>query len=388
MEIQKTLAFSEEEFRGRVARVQDSMAAAGLDGLVVHSPENICYLAGYHTAGYYYVQAVLVPPAGDPFIVTRGLETANVTAHSWFAPEATFGYLDTEDPVDAIVGAMRELGIGTGRLGVEQSGFSFLPIASFHALSAAFPNAEVVNGSGLVEKERMIKSPAEIGYIRQAAAISGVGIQASVDHCRAGVTENLVAGEIYKAMVEKGGEYAGLPVFLNSGHRTLAAHATPTDKVIEQGETVFVELTGVVKRYAGPLFRTLSVGKPDATLAHNAAILADMLNAVIDAFRPGATAEEVDAASSRVAAEAGLGSGVRKRVGYSVGLNFPPDWGEGYFLDLKPGATTELRPGMVFHVPPTMRLAGEAPIAISETVLITEDGREVLTDYPRELIVV
>ncbi len=388
MEIQKTLAFSEEEFRGRVARVQDNMAAAGLDGLVVHSPENICYLSGYHTAGYYFVQAVIVPPAGDPFIVTRGLETPNVTTHSWFAPEVTFGYLDTEEPVDLIVRAMGELGLGKGRIGVEQSGFSFLPIASFHALSAHFPNAEIVNGSGLVEKERAIKSPAEIGYIREAAAISRVGVQASVDHTRAGVTENAVAGEIYKAMVAAGGEYAGLPVFLNSGHRTLAAHATPTHKVIEKGETVFVELTGVVNRYAGPLFRTLCVGEPDPTLAHNAAVLADMLNAVIDAFKPGATAEEVDAASNRVAAEAGMGSGVRKRVGYSVGLNFPPDWGEGYFLDLKPGETTELRPGMVFHVPPTMRLPGEAPIAISETVLITEDGREVLTDYRRELIVV
>ena len=199
------------------------------------------------------------------------------------------------------------------------------------------------------------------------------------------MTENELAGWIHKVMVEAGGEYPGLPLFISAGHRTLISHATWTDKVIEKGENVLVEHTGVVNRYAGPLFRTFSVGEPSSEFADRAAICRDMVDAVIEAIRPGATSDEVNAA----AVKAGRGMGTRKRAGYSVGLNFPPDWGEGVFLDLKEGDETEIKAGMVFHVPETIRVDDKPPVALSETVLVTESGREVLTKFqPPGLVVV
>jgi Xaa-Pro dipeptidase len=112
-----------------------------------------------------------------------------------------------------------------------------------------------------------------------------------------------------------------------------------------------------------------------------------MLQAIIEAIRPGVTSHEVNAVVGAVTAKAGLPGVVRKRAGYSVGLNFPPDWGEGAFLDLKNDDPTVLRAGMVFHVPASLRLPEEAPVALSETVLVTESGREVLTNFsPCKLI--
>ena len=389
MEIQKALAFPKQEYLGRLERVRTRMAREGLDVLLLHTPENICYLSGHQTPGYYFVQALLVPGAGDdPVFIARVLELGNTTAYSWLDGDHRIGYSDTDDPIAVIVEAMRDRGLDRGRLGIEKSSYAFLSIEGYERLKALLGLAEIANGSGIVEQERAIKSPAEIDYIRAACAIAVQGTQTAADKCRAGMTENELASLVDKTTVENGGEYAGLPLFISSGHRTLISHATPSAKVIAQGDNVLLELTGVVNRYAGPLFRTLSVGTPSNALAGNAAIVEDMLGALIEAIRPEVTSHDVDRAATAAAVKAGLGEGVRKRAGYSVGINFAPDWGEGHFLDLKRDDPTVLRPGMVFHVPQTLRLEGEAPVAISETLLVTEEGREVLTDFPRELIVV
>jgi Xaa-Pro dipeptidase len=386
MKIRSDLAFPTEEYRSRLGRIRQTMSERGLDALLVHTPENICYATGHHTPGYYYMQMLIVPRAGDPVLVLRRLEQRGIEAFSWLRPEQVAPYDDTENPIAAVVRVLGDMKLDRRRLGVEKSGW-FLPIDKYEELVRALSRAEIVNGSGVVEKERMVKSPAEVAYIRQACRISEKGMQAVVDHCRPGMTENALAGCVHKALVENGGEWPGLPVFLSSGHRTLIPHATWSDKVIGEGDHVLVELTGVVKRYAGPLFRTFHVGPPPAKLVEHAGLVEEMLQAIIEAIRPGVTSHEVNAVVGAVTAKAGLPGVVRKRAGYSVGLNFPPDWGEGAFLDLKNDDPTVLRAGMVFHVPASLRLPEEAPVALSETVLVTESGREVLTNFsPCKLI--
>jgi Xaa-Pro dipeptidase len=388
MTVRPSLAFQPTEYRDRVTRVRRTMAERGLAALILHSPENICYLSGFHTPGYYWLQFLVVPLEGDPVLIVRSLERWSVNVFSWLDPDKTVVYADTEDPIAALLGVCRRLRLDRARIGLEMDSF-FLPNSRYEEIKRDLAAATLISGSGITERERAIKSPAEIGYIRAACRISDTGIAAAAAHCRAGMTENALAGHILQAMSELGAEYPGLPLFLSSGHRSLVAHATPSDKVIEKGDNVWVELTGVVQRYAGPLFRTLFVGPPPESVRGRMPILNDMLAAVIAAMRPGTTTREVNAAAVQAAGRHGLAVGVRKRAGYSVGLNFPPDWGEGHFLDLRDSGATVLAPGMVFHVPQTLRLEGEIPLAISETVLIGESGPEILTNFkPRDLVVV
>jgi Xaa-Pro dipeptidase len=386
--VEKKLAFSVEEYRDRLGRIRATMAARGLDVLVLHTPENICYVSGFHTPGYYFPQILVVSADKDPLLVARRLETKNADAFSWLEPDHVVGYLDTDNPAAVFADELRRRGLDRGRIGIEKSGYAFLPIDRYEQLQAALGNARLENGSGIVEQERAVKSPREIAYIRRACRISDAGMKAAVRHCRAGVTENKLAGFIHKAMVELGGEYPGLPLFLSSGRRTYVSHATWTDKKIAHGDNVLVEHTGVVMRYAGPLFRTLSVGPPAPAFRANARICADVLNAVIAAIRPGATSHDVNGAALEAARAAGLDAGIRKRAGYSIGLNFPPDWGEGVFLDLKDGDPTVLKPGMVFHLPQSLRRGDDVPVALSETVLVTETGNEVLTKFGRRRLIV
>jgi Xaa-Pro dipeptidase len=387
-QIRKTLAFAVEEYRGRLDRVRGRMADAGLDGLVVTTPENICYLSGYHTSGYYFVQALLVAHDKDPLLVARLFEQRNIDAYSWLdRGRHGVAYADSENPMEKIAGALADLGLARGRVGVDLSSF-FLPVDKFEELKARLPNAKVANGHGIVEEERKTKSPAEIAYIRAACRVSEAGMRALVEHARPGITENELAGEVHKALVGNGSEYPGLPVFLASGWRTEIPHANWSDKAIAKGEVVFCELTAVVKRYAGPLLRCVVLGRPSAELSRRAAVCEEMLDAALKAIRPGATSHAVNAAVVAVAEKAGMGAGAINRAGYSIGLNFPPDWGEGHFLDLKKDDPTVLKPGMTFHVPRSMRLEGKDALSISESVLVTESGSEPLTRFePRALIV-
>jgi Xaa-Pro dipeptidase len=134
--------------------------------------------------------------------------------------------------------------------------------------------------------------------------------------------------------------------------------------------------------------RTVSVGKPSAEVETIAAVVIDGLNAAIATIRPGVTAGEVDAACRGEFIKAGIDQHFPHRTGYSIGIAFPPDWGEGHIMSLKSDDPTILQPNMTFHMPPGALVYGKYGIGFSETVRVTHNGCEVLTKFPRDLHVV
>lgn len=384
--VRSEMAFDVAEYRSRLDRVRASMAQKGLDAILVTSPENICYVAGYRTVGYYYIQALLVTMDADPVLVTRLFEQRNIDAFSWLNREECVAYRDIEDPIETIANLIRSRAGGALRLGIEKTYLTFLPLSAYDRLKVLLPEAELLDSSGIIETHRRIKSPKEIEYIRTSCRISEAGLDAARDHCGAGITENELSAHIHKAMIERGCEFPGLPPFIGSGYRTHIPHVQWTAKVIESGDNVPVELTGVTQRYAGPLFRTFYVGKAPEKMKRDFHVVKDQLEAAIEAIKPGVTSHDVDLAAKNAAARHDKLSSFTKRTGYSIGLNYAPDWGEGHFLDLKEQDQTVLEAGMTFHIPMSLRADGELAVAVSESVLVTPTGCEVLTNYPRELI--
>jgi Xaa-Pro dipeptidase len=147
-------------------------------------------------------------------------------------------------------------------------------------------------------------------------------------------------------------------------------------------------MTGVYGRYVGPLMRSASLGEPSQKVRRMADLCIEGLNRAIAAVRPGVTAGSVDDACRGLMEESGVYESFRKRTGYSVGLAFPPNWNEGHIVSLRKNDPTVLAPGMVFHIPPALRDYGVSCVGFSETVVVTETGCEVLTNFPRELVVV
>jgi Xaa-Pro dipeptidase len=175
-------------------------------------------------------------------------------------------------------------------------------------------------------------------------------------------------------------------MYVPSGPYSSLAHATWTERRLERGDVVFFELPTSYKRYSGFVMRTAVIGpSSDKTRLMADATIAG-LEAAIEAIKPGVTAGEVDAANRRVIKRAGFGALHRHRTGYSLGIAYPPGSREGHIMDLKQGDSRELQTGMVFHVVPLVQEQGVAGVGVDETVLVTENGREVLGDFPRQLI--
>jgi Xaa-Pro dipeptidase len=380
--VKKQLVFSTEEFAGRVARMRERLEQRGVAGMLVHTPENIYYLTGYQTPGYYTYQALLVPTSAGaaPVLVVRRLEESNVRALSWI--ETRRVYTDTEDPIDLTATVVRESGLDERSLGIEKAAW-FLTAADLERLQSRLPRARFVDTSGVVEQGRVVKSAGEIAYIRQAARAAEAALQAGLDATAAGQTENDVAAEIYRASIRAGSEYPSLPHFIASGYRSSLTHATWAGRRIESGDVVYYEVSGCVQRYGAALFRGVTIGPPNDTVQRMSDATISGLNRILETMKPGVTCGEVAEAWAREIVKHGFPR-PHKRAGYSIGISFPPDWGEGHVLSFRYDEKRPLEPGMVFHTPSSIRDEGVCLVGNSETILVTERGCEALTSFPRQ----
>ncbi len=378
------LVFPMAEYERRVDELRRRAAAGGVDAVIVAGPENITYLTGYQTTGYYYFQTVVVPVEGEPFMVTRLLEDTNVQARTWLALSRP--YNDTEAPIAKLASALGEFGLAGKRLGYEKHCY-FFRATEQEALFAACPDARFVDCSGLVEQGRLIKSDHEIALMRRVAAANEAGMKAGIAAAEPGVSENDIAAEVHHAMFKAGGEYPACSPFVASGPRCAIGHATWEGRRVESGETVFLEIGGCIQRYHTAMMRNVFLGEPTAEMLEAEGLIQQAVEACMAAMKPGATAGSIDALSRSIFARNSFGAVQSTRSGYSIGIAYAPDWGEGHILSLQQDDPGVLETNMVFHLIPWIQIPGKAGIGLSETVRVTPDGGETLFSLERRLFV-
>ena len=381
------LPFDDGEYRRRLDGVRAEMAKQDIGAFISFTPENIYYLTAHDTPGYYFYQACVVTPNRPPINVLRRIETTNTLGRSW--ARLAVGYEDRQDPVEATLGLLQELGVAGETIGLEADAWFISPKRAVQ-LQKGIEQAggRVVDASQTVEQLRVIKSNPELAYIRMGARVVEKAMQAGFKACRIGANENDVAGVIVAELIRHGGEYAGLPPFITSGPRTSLCHSTWAGRTLEQGDVIDFELPGVVKRYCAALFRVGVLGKPDAEFTRRYTMVREALENVIAAIKPGATSGEVHNANKAVFIKYGYGQMLGHRTGYSVGINYPPDWGEGHIMSIWDGDERPLQPGMTFHLVPGFLDLGRYAITVSDTVLVTASGCEVITNYPRDPVII
>lgn len=382
--MKKGLPFSLAEYKERLKKVKEKMVEREVDIFLTHTPENIFYLTGYFTPGYYKYQTCIVPLDREPIMLTRHFEQPNVYHLSWI--EESIVYDDIEDHVALTRKALVEAGCEKKRIGVEKDSW-FLTPRDLERLVEVMPEATFKDCSGIVESARLIKSPQEIAYIEQAARTTEKAMQAGIDAVVEGATEDEIAGEVWRAMVAAGSEWPGLAPFVTTGPRTALPHGTWAGRVVEKGDVFGFEISGCVHRYSAPMFRCGVLGEPTKQVASMGEATKFALEETIKVMKPGVTSHEVNKACQEAMEEAGWGGVHLHRSAYSVGICFPPDWGEGQIMSLQDGDPTPLQAGMVFHVIPTLLVEGVAGIATTDTVLVTEQGGKALTDFERKLAI-
>ena len=382
---QTKLIFSVEEYQQRLLNLRNEMERRGIEVLISYAPENIHYMTGYHTPGYYAYQCLVVPNDEDPFLIIRLLEEYNIDEYSWLQGRVT--YEDNENPVEVTAEALKAKGLDKKIIGVEQDAW-FFTINEFYQLKNLLNNANWIDGSKCVEKLRMVKSKQEIEYIRQAARIAEKGMAVALDAIEEGITEDDIAAITHYELIRNGGEYTSLPPFITSGYRTGIGHTTWSGRKIESGDMLYFEIPGTVNRYSAALLRSAYLGDPPAEVLEIADYVVKTLNRAIEVIRPGITSGEADKTVRSLLNKTQYGKYYKNRLGYSIGVNFPPNWGEGHFLELVADDTTVLEPGMVFHVPPGVVGYNNMGLSLSETILVTEDGSEAITNFEREFRIV
>lgn len=370
--------FDRAEYDRRRRAVRTAMAARGIDVLLCTTPENVFYLTGYQTFAYSTYQLLVLPLESEPFLVIRYLES--FLADRYSVVRDIVRWDDTDDPIAATIAALQARRLAGLRVGYEER-TSIQPVSTWSRLKSGLDR--LVDGSGLVEQARAVKSPPELACMRQAAHYTDLGMAAGIAAAQTGATENDIAAAAFDAMTRAGSEYMAKDPIITSGDRAGIPHTTYRRRVLQSGDTVLLELSGVHNRYFAPLMRSGWLGTPDRRVADWPAVCLEALAAGIEAARPGATAGEVDAACRGVIERRQLWQHYRKRAGYSVGIGFM-SWIEGAIATLWDGDRTVLAPGMCFHIPVAMRIYGVATVGISETVVVTEASAEVLGRAPQD----
>jgi ectoine hydrolase len=384
--------FTREEFGGRLARVKERMAAAGVGALIVSDPANMNYLTGYDGWSFYVHQVVLVGADLDqPIWIGRGMDVNGAKLTTILPADNIHGYPDEyvqssfAHPMQFIARIVRERGLDQGAIGVEADSFYFTAKAK-EVLVGELPNTRFVDVGPLVNWVRAVKSDAEMALMDEAARITEAAMNAAIETIGVGMPQSEVAAVIQavstRGLAGRCGGYPAITPLMPTGVGTSCPHLTWSDAPFTAQSATSIELSGVRHRYHAPLTRTIYLGTPPDELRRAADVVVEGTEAALEAARPGAFARDVHAAWTRTIARHGITKD--SRCGYPIGLGYPPDWGERTY-SLRAGDETVLEPNMTIHFMPGI-WRDNWGVAISESIAITGTGARRLCDFRSELI--
>ena len=386
--------FTKSEYAARVTRTKERMRAAGFDLILCQDPANMCYLSGFDGWSFYTPQCLLLHIDEDmPIWFGRAQDaksahiTTDLPADNIVSFSEPLVHHPTQHPYDELCEFIIGRGWGTTAIGVELDAHYYTARAHHH-LTTGLPQATLSDNHELVNWVRLIKSESEIGYMREAGQICSQAMNRALELLRPGTPQNEIIAEVYAAQVlglpGKFGDYTSLCPLIQVDEGTSTPHLTWSAEPLPADSLVVMEIGAARRHYHAPLTRTAHLGKPPAEVSRLAAVIVEGVDAALEIARPGVSAEQVESVWQQVLNK----NGYRKesRVGYSIGLNFPPDWGERT-ASLRPGDETILETGMCFHFQSGVWL-DDFGAAVSEPFLVTAQGGERLCDVQRGLVVI
>ena len=386
--------FTRAEYAKRLSDVKARMAKAGFDLIICQDPANMCWLSGFDGWSFYVPQCVLVHVEEEtPIWFGRAQDAKSAHLTTYLPPRNIIPFSEkliqhaVGHPYDELAELIRARGWGRARIGVEMDAHYYTARCHSH-LTKGLPDARFANNGDLVNWARLVKSQAEIQLMREAGRICTHAMNRAVDKMKPGVPQYHVIAEIYHAQTMGvggiGGDYVAICPLMPVGEGTSTPHLTWSDDPLPKSGLAMLEIAGARRRYHAPLTRTMHLGKPPQKIADLAKVVVEGVDAGLAKAKTGSTAADVEAAWQAVLRKHGLKK--ESRVGYSIGLAYPPDWGERT-VSLRPGDETALEAGMCFHIQSGMWLE-DYGVAISESFVVTDKGGERLRDVARELIVI
>ena len=390
---QQNAPFSKAEYDRRIAKTRTAMSAAGLDAVFVTDPSNQAWLTGYDGWSFYVHQGVILTLEGEPVWWGRNMDMLGGQRTCWMHPDNIRGYGDhyvqstVVHPMQDLAEHLQAMGLDRARIGVEMENY-YYSAKAHQVLGDAMPDAKLVDATALVNWQRLVKSDEEISFIRKAARITDKVMQTALARAAPGVRKNDLVADILHAGItgvdDDWGDYPAILPLTPSGLDATAAHLTWNGEPMKADEATFFELSGCYRRYHAPLCRTIFLGTPSDDMIRVADAQMEGIAAGLDVARPGNRTCDIASAFMGVMTKHGIAR--EGRMGYPIGLSYPPDWGERT-ASIRVEDTTVLEPGMSFHFMPALWMDSWG-LETTETILINETGpAETLCTVERKLFV-
>ncbi len=385
------MLFEKQEYKDRLKKVKIDMQKKGIDLLVSHDPANMNYLTGYDAWSFYYAQCVLVHVNEDePVCFVRAQDAGGAYIKTYLKGKNIIQYNEKYihtwplHPYQYLVKIIKKKKWDNLNIGLEMDSHYFTAFC-YETIKKGLPNAKFKDAERLVNWVRVVKSDTEIKLMQSAARIVENGMKTAFKSINPGVRQCDAVAEIQKALFngtkEFGGDYPSIATLLPTGKGTSASHLTATEEKFVSGEATIIEIAGAYKRYHCPMARTVLLGKKDQKKIDTMKATNEALDAGIDVTKPGNTIDDVAQKFWGVLDKYKIKKD--SRTGYSIGIGYPPDWGEQTFNILK-GDKTILQPNVTFHMIAVMQFDGWG-VESSEAVRVTEKGSELFCNLSREL---
>lgn len=371
--------FPESEYQARYERAQQLMECAGLEALVVSGKDNYWYFTGLISYQFDHLmrpQICILPKDGKPLVLVYGNERAKAQSLPWIGEVKS--YVDVPFPQEMIPNSLKEVGLGSAKLGFElgedqRLGF---PVTYLSALREALPKAEILDASPSLCELRIIKTPRETAAMRRACEISMKAYDRCLPQLRAGMTRREVAERLFIAMIEEGAN-PRVPGFL-----MLNASTAYDERRYEKGDRMIADFGACYGGYFGDITRMAIFGTPTPDQKKEHQVAFDLIRRCGEAMRPGAPIAELSRIANRELEQRGYPIVESpKRIGHGIGLARaePPSLNEA--------EKAVHKPGMILALEPKVRTA-KGSVHLEEDVLITESGAEFLTSGAEELGVI
>jgi len=382
-----SIHFSKEEFAERKLKVIDKLKHEGLDALLMFKQESMYWLTGYDTFGFVFFQCLVLTAKGDLILLTRAPDLRQAQNTSIIKDIRIWVDKDKSNPTDELKNILSELHLEKSNLGVEYESYGLTGRNAIRLNNSLNNFTTLKDKSELVSYLRVIKSPAEIFYVKKAAELADKALESAWKHVRAGVSESKILAEMQGAVFSGGGDYPANNFIIGSGKNALLCRYQSEKRSLDKVDQISLEWAGTYKHYHSAMFRTILVGEENSKQKkmHEACVKA--LEACEDKLKPENQVGEVFDIHAKVFDELGYKKSRMNACGYSLGATFSPNW-----MDVPPmiftGNPLIIKPGMVFFMHMIlMDSENQLAMNLGETYLVTKEGNKRLGDKKLDLVV-
>jgi Xaa-Pro dipeptidase len=361
----------------KINQISTYLSENNIDAAFITTPDNVFYVSGFRSNPHERLLGVVIFKDAEPLMICPKMEVPDAKEAGWSFD--VVGHQDTDQPWQLLKEAIDRKGINVSQLAIEKS---HMTVERLEALQELFPQASFARLDDQLNSMRVVKDESELAILRQAAKYADYAIEVGVSEIAEGKTELEILTAIELALKKKGIAHMSFDTMVLSGSKTASPHGKPGDRKIQKGDFVLFDLGVIYKGYCSDITRTVSFGEPSDAQKDVYETVRKAEQAAVDAVKPGVRAMDLDKIARDVITQAGYGEFFTHRLGHGLGISvheFPSVTGNNEMALIE---------GMVFTIEPGIYDPSITGVRIEDDVVVTKDGVEVLTKYPKELVII